>query len=59
MTVKGLMSHFTNYVHMGYQTVYEYDVFLRVEAGKVIDSHRVDNRNKAHANPPATIGTDQ
>jgi hypothetical protein len=47
------------YVHMGYETVYEYDVFLRLEAGKVIDRHMVDNRNKAHANPPAAIGTDR
>jgi len=41
------------YAHMGYQTVYEQDVFLRVEAGKVVDRQMVDNRNKAHANPPA------
>jgi hypothetical protein len=41
------------YVHMGYQTIYEYDVFLRVEAGKVIDRQMVDNRNKVHTSPPA------
>ena len=41
------------YVHMGYRTVYEQDVFLRVEAGKVVDRQRVDNRNKARTNPPA------
>ncbi len=41
------------YVHMGYQTIYEYDVFLRVEAGKVIDRQMVDNRNKVHTHPPA------
>jgi hypothetical protein len=46
------------YVHMGYQTIYEYDVFLRVEAGKVIDRQMVDNRNKVHTNPPAPSLTD-
>ena len=47
------------YVHMGYQTVYEYDVFLRVDAGKVIDRQTIDNRGKAHTDPPAPLGTDQ
>jgi hypothetical protein len=47
------------YIHMGYQTIYEYDVFLRVEAGKVIDRHTVDNRNKVHTNPPVPSLTDQ
>lgn len=47
------------YVHMGYKTVYEYDVFLRVDAGKVIDRQTIDNRGKAHTDPPAPFGTDQ
>ena len=47
------------YVHMGYQTIYEYDVFLRVEAGKVVERHTIDNRGKAHINPPAPSLTDQ
>jgi len=47
------------YVHMGYLTVYEYDVFLRVDAGKVIDRQTIDNRGKAHTDPPAPLGTDQ
>jgi hypothetical protein len=41
------------YVHMGYQTVYEEEVLLRVEAGKVMDRQRIDNRNKLQAAPPA------
>jgi len=40
------------YVHMGYQTIYEYDVFLRIKAGKVVDMQMVDNRNKVHTTPP-------
>jgi len=47
------------YVHMGYQTVYEIDVFLRIEAGKVIDRQIVDNRNKVPAVPPAPSTIDQ
>lgn len=47
------------YVHMGYQTVYEYEVFLRIEAGKVVDRQMVDNRNRVHTNPPAPPWTDQ
>lgn len=47
------------YVHMGYQTVYEYDVFLRVDAGKVIDRQTIDNRGKTHTDPQAPFGTDQ
>ena len=39
------------YVHMGYQTIYEYDVFLRIEAGKVVGRQIVDNRNKVPAAP--------
>jgi len=41
------------YVHMGYQTIYEYDVFLRIEAGKVVDRKTIDNRNKVRTTPPA------
>ena len=41
------------YVHMGYQTVYEDEVHLRIESGKVVDRVTIDNRNKAHTNPPA------
>jgi len=40
------------YVHMGYQTIYEYDVFLQIKAGKVVDMQMVDNRNKVHTTPP-------
>jgi len=47
------------YVHMGYQTIYEYDVFLRVQAGKVVDRQMVDNRGKVRTNPPAPSLTDQ
>jgi hypothetical protein len=47
------------YVHMGYQTVYEVDVFLTIEAGKIIDRQTVDNRGKAHIDPPAQSLTDQ
>jgi len=47
------------YVHMGYQTVYETDVFLRVEAGKVVDRQTVDNRGKAHTNPPVPPSADE
>ena len=46
------------YVHMGYQTIYEDDVFLTIEAGKVVDRQMVDNRNKVHTNPPAPSMTD-
>ena len=41
------------YVHMGYQTIYEHEVFLRVEAGKVVDRQMVDNRNKVPTAPSA------
>ena len=41
------------YVHMGYQTVYEEEVHLRIEAGKVADRQRIDNRNKVRTAPPA------
>jgi hypothetical protein len=41
------------YVHMGYQTVYEEEVLLRVEAGKVMDRQRIDNRNKVQTAPSA------
>ncbi len=41
------------YVHMGYQTVYEEEVLLRIEGGKVADRQRIDNRNKAQAAPSA------
>jgi hypothetical protein len=43
------------YVHMGYQTVYEVDVFLTIEAGKVIGRQMVDNRNKVPANVPSPL----
>jgi hypothetical protein len=43
------------YVHMGYQTVYEVDVFLTIEAGKVIGRRMVDNRKKAPADVPAAL----
>ncbi len=43
------------YVHMGYQTVYEVDVFLTIEAGKVIDRQTIDNRNKVPADVPAPL----
>jgi hypothetical protein len=46
------------YVHMGYQTLYEVDVFLRIEAGKVIDRQTIDNRNKPATDPPAPSRTD-
>ena len=41
------------YVHMGYQTVYEEEVFLTIKAGKVIDRQQIDNRNKVQAAPLA------
>ena len=47
------------YVHMGYQTVYEVDVFLTIEAGKVIGRQMVDNRNKVPANSRLRPGLDQ
>ena len=31
------------YVHMGYGSVYERDVFLRIENGKVVGEDVVDN----------------
>ena len=44
------------YVHMGYQTVYEKEVLLRIEAGMVVDRQRIDNRIKVQPKPPdATI----
>lgn len=44
------------YVHMGYQTVYEEEVLLRIEKGNVVDRQRIDNRNKVQPKPPdATI----
>jgi len=36
------------YVHMGFGTVYEREIHIRVEAGVVIDSTEKDNRNKKH-----------
>jgi hypothetical protein len=47
-----------HYVHMGYQTIYEYDVFLRIQAGKVVDRQMVDNRGKVRTNPPAPFQTE-
>jgi hypothetical protein len=41
------------HVHMGYQTVYEEEVHLRIEAGKVVDRQTIDNRNKRQAAPSA------
>jgi hypothetical protein len=44
------------YVHMGYQTVYEEEVLLRIEKGNVVDRQRIDNRNRVQPKPPdATI----
>jgi hypothetical protein len=44
------------YVHMGYQTVYEEEVLLRIEKGNVVNRQRIDNRNKVQPKPPdATI----
>lgn len=43
------------YVHMGYQTVYEEEVHLRIEAGKVVERQRIDNRNKVQTAPSAPI----
>ncbi len=44
-----------HYVHMGYQTIYEVDVFLTIEAGKVIGRQTVDNRDKLPTNVPAPL----
>ena len=41
------------YVHMGYQTMYEEEMLLRVEAGKVTDRQQIDNRNKVQTAPSA------
>lgn len=41
------------YVHMGYQTVYEEEVHLRIEAGNVVDRQTIDNRKKVQAPPSA------
>ncbi len=43
------------YVHMGYQTVYEVDLFLTIEAGKIIGRQMVDNRSKVPADVPAPL----
>lgn len=43
------------YVHMGYQTVYEEEVHLRIEAGRVVDRQTIDNRQKVQAPPAAPI----
>jgi len=44
------------YVHMGYQTVYEEEVLLRIEKGNVVSRQRIDNRNKVQPKrPDATI----
>src|SRR5918993_5095003 len=34
------------YVHMGYGTIYERDIFLEVKAGKILKQEIVDNTNK-------------
>jgi hypothetical protein len=35
------------YVHMGFESVYEQDLFVRVEGGGVVESWTVDNRGRA------------
>jgi len=34
------------YVHMGFESVYEEEVHVTIEKGKVIESHVIDNRNR-------------
>lgn len=35
-----------HYVHMGFESVYEEEVHVKIEKGKVVESYVIDNRNK-------------
>lgn len=34
------------YIHMGYATVFEKELHIKIEKGKVVEEHEIDNRNK-------------
>jgi hypothetical protein len=45
---KGEIVH---YVHMGFESIFEYDLFVEIEQGVVMDSWEVDNRGRDFGRP--------
>ncbi len=42
---RGALLH---YVHMGYASVYEEEIMLEIESGRVVHTEVIDNRGKSH-----------
>jgi hypothetical protein len=45
-TLRITQGRLLNYVHMGYASVYEYEIHIKVENGEIIKFKKIDNRNK-------------
>lgn len=50
-TLRVLRGKLLTYVHMGFASVFEEEIHLEVEQGRVIKRTVIDNRNKPHRHP--------